>query len=680
MSKLLWLVPLCVGVSAPILCGQDLLMQSVSIELEQMVEDYVRETLISHRFSNSTDDLEFLFTPKAVDSTHLKHLDAEHRAESVVMQKDKGLSLQGGYAHNFAGALLEEDGIFYNWRTNAGVDWRVFKNGVVARRQTEHQKQLLWQSEKIKRENRLRHLSFQQSSDLVIYTFNKKKIDVIRNRLDILSRLEEVATKMFYMKFLQWEEVLVVRSKKMETQLFLDNYETYQKSVQLSPECLARDVQELPVFDLPFDQIEQAGFDTASQAAILAHELAALDHEFHWSKEVTLNAQLRYNYYQGGPGATYAGRDFLSGGLTVGMPLPFDRSARRQLKEAKKRTLISEFDTQHRNLKNELLKLYHDYEHALKQYVHFYYRKERLAVSIERGMRQKHLEDPNYSPMHVVDKLDELFGVDLELWDVQQQMYLKALEIFDLIGSGDIVPMIELKNYHLFSTRYNGTRAVYCAADELERMETKYLVEFLKFNKFGEVLVDIGGDLNLYLHYAALLDAASQEDFEVRLSFVPSSFAQPVLQELAASVDLALTPRIHLELRHLDPTDQAAVDRITSLLQDRAGSYDIALTVGLTSYGTLKHLEAYATSIDVIAEDSDDLVTLYYPLVHGGHPAAGKTRLLVSTEDFNNRLELDTFLDRLQDHLQMDRVSIDDMGGLMQLERQTIGWNEERGL
>ena len=110
-----------------------------------------------------------------------------------------------------------------------------------------------------------------------------------------------------------------------------------------------------------------------------------------------------------------------------------------------KPTLKTKYKSFNEGLQNELLTHFYEYQYALKQFVHFFYKKERLSVLIDRSLAQKHLEDPNYSPMHVVDKLDELFSVDLEILDIQQKLYLKALKIFTLIGVDDVLDFIDIK-------------------------------------------------------------------------------------------------------------------------------------------------------------------------------------------------------------------------------------------
>ncbi|RZV53843.1 MAG: hypothetical protein EX254_11745, partial [Flavobacteriaceae bacterium] len=108
----------------------DDLLNAIGIDLETMVDDYVSETFLASQFSQDVSDLPGLFCPSESDSGHIHVLESERLAEIALIDRDRSLELQGSYLNNFAGSLLEDDGIFYKWRSNTGLGWNLFRDGL----------------------------------------------------------------------------------------------------------------------------------------------------------------------------------------------------------------------------------------------------------------------------------------------------------------------------------------------------------------------------------------------------------------------------------------------------------------------------------------------------------------------------------------------------------------------
>ena len=681
MPREVFVLSLITAFCLPMSGQQEQIMSTISLQLEQLVDAYVKESLLKHEFPKDVNDLRFIFGPKSVDTLQLDHVQAEHLAHMTVIRRDNGIKLHSSYGNNFKGSVLEDDGIFYRWRANTGVDWSLLGGGLVDRKHQLEREQLRFEAVQAKQLQQLKELSYRKSFDHIIFTFNKEKVSVIENRLYLLSELLSVVEKMYYLRYAHWEAVLDVRSKKAETELFLNNYITYLKSIQLDPELRDRPISSLPIFDILFDEIKSKGVDTSAQHLALQKELQALEHQFHWAKDISLNAQLRYNYYNGGPGSSYQARDFMTAGLSLSIPIPYNKAANKSWMIAKQQKFKNEFETYQKGLNNELLNHYYEYEYAHKQYVNFFYKKERLAVSINRHIRKRNLEDPDYSPMQVVDKLDELFSVDLELIDIQQKMYLKALRIFTLIEAPDILPYIDVKDYNAFVNQYNTARQLFCAVDDLRNFETNFLIEFFKMNGVEEVVLDAGQDAETYLAYAALLDAAVGSDLKVRFMIDPIKGSRDLADDLQSLIQLSLTPYIHFDLTTalVDLAPQNYTE-ILETISDYARSYDITIAVPVqTDTSLLQSLLPSISIVHLVPDQSGLLASAYYPLLQDHQTRMGsKLNLIVKPEDFGTKLEMDQFINQLTKHLDLTKIGISSMSNLIALDKKTVGWHEER--
>lgn len=682
MYRIILLV--CIGllpIHSFITAQQEVLLSSISLQLEELVDDYVKESFLKHRFPREVDDLRLLFGPKAVDSLSVYNDQAEILAELKVIRNDHGLKLQSSYANNFAGSLLEDDGIFYQWRTFAGLDWDLLNNGLIAQKERALQKKLEYEAELASQNEKIKDFSYRKSFDFIIYTFNKQKIDIIQNRLNILTGLLSVIRSMYYLRYNHWEDVLDIMSKKSETEMFLKTYQTYLQSVHLDSQLISQDISTLPVFDILYTEIAKQGCDTVTSYMVYEKNIQALEHQFHWSKDVSLGAQVRYNYYNGGVAATYKSRDFVTAGLSFSIPIPFNQSAKKEWKEAKQQKIKTDFESYRDGLNNELLNHYHEYEYAHKQYINFFYKKEQLAVTINRSMRKRNLDDPDYSPMVVVDKLDELFSIDLELTDIQQKMYLKALKIFTLINAIDVLPFIDVKDYNLFVSQYKSDRLLFCSAADLRDYDTKFLIEFFRQNGIKEVTVEAGADSDTYLRYAALLDAATRNDLVVRFAIDPLLGTSTLAPDLNTEISLSLTPAIHFDLlAALSDPDNKNYTEIIETMDTYSRAFDISISVPAhIDQLLLKGMLPSVSRIHLVPGHSSQLVGIYqkFQAVTAGQSKSA-INLVVRPQDFGSKLELDDFVDELAGQFQLSAVGLYSMKELIGLDKKTVGWYEER--
>lgn len=679
MYRALILWAIAIFLYAPVIAQEDEMMASISVQLENLVDTYVKESLLKHQFSRDVNDLRLLFGPKAVDSIQLNSALEERAAEIQVIKDDKGVDLQANYLNNFAGSLLEEDGTFYQWRTSAGLNWDLFKGGLISQKHRLAQKKLEYEVMLAEQGSALTDLSYRKSFDYIIYTFNKEKVRVIERRLDVLSNLLEVVEKMYYLRYSHWEDVLNVMSKKAETEIFLRNFRTHLESIQIDSSLKDQPINNLPVFDLLFEEIEKRGIDTMTQSLVLEKNLKALDHQFHWSNNIDLSAQVRYNYYNGGINSDYNARDYVAGGLSISIPLPFAQSSRREWKNAKQKKFILDYKSFQEGLDNELLTHYYEYEYTHRQYVQYFYKKEQLAVGINRSIRQRRLADPEYSPMSVVDKLDQIFSVDLELIDIQQKMYLKALKIFSMINAQDILPYIDVKDYNLFVQKYNSDRILFCRGENLLEYEPNFLIEFSLQNGIKEICVEAGASSETYLNYAALLDAAVGTDLTIRFSVDPLMVESTLASDLSTLTSLSLTPKMHISLVSSLAAEPDDYREIIETLTNFRKNFDISVSVPLKTKDTLfKTLLSIVNKIYVVPERNQELNTEYPALIRRiGRLSAGMIYPVVRPGDFGTKLEMDNFLDQLVIQLRTDSAGIASLDDLIELDKKIVGWHEE---
>ena len=664
----------------------DVLMDDISQQLEDMVEAHLKNRLWEYEISTDTLNLGEIFQFEVQDSTQRLEALAVHRSQIDLLTKDKGLGFRAGFAKNIGASIIQEDGSFFDWRAQAGLDWNLFRDGLVSRQHQIRERELRWAAKQSEFDQLASDKNYRENFDFIIYTFNRRKIALIKERLNLLDQLADINNKLFYLKFTQWESVLALLSKKTETELFLKNYETYLQSVEIDSARRSLNVQSLPIFNLDFDKIQAKGADTTVQHRSLVNNLAAIDHQHHWTKDLSLNTQLRYNYYDGAVTSQFDARDFLSVGFTLGIPIPFKGSSNKKLISNKKKKLEGEYQEYLSIAENDLLTHFYEYQYTLKQFVHSFYKKARMAVLIERNLSQRNLQDPNYSPMQVVDRLDDLFSVDLDLLDIQQRLYLKALKIFHMIGAQNIVPFIQMLDYSYGTKKFASGTSIFLDHPDFSDLAGNFIAEYVQYNDIRELVINADNQPELYIKYAELLDHVHENGLplEIRFSLRPEDFSFAALEELREEAGFALTPFLHLDFRAYSsdtlPGHPHLITHINTVVAALAVSNNVSVSLPLEGSESLrKALYANVSRIHVLPNKSEDLAGLFALVTGQTGEDPQKIQLTLKPKDFNSRLEMDNFSRELKDHLKLTNVGISSLGDMLHLERQTVGWHEERG-
>ncbi len=658
------------------LSQQDQLLTSISDELETKVEAYVVKSLLEEEFSQNITDLQWIFRQISVDSSITTPSDRERLAEIKRIRSNKGIRLSSSYQSNLGSSIFDDEGSFYNWRLGSGFQVNILKGGFVGNAHKVLQKELQHEARKKSESDQIRAHTLEGIKDYISYSFNMKKVAVIDSRLDILKSLLNVTEKMYYLRYIHWEEVLDIMAKKTETELLRKTYDTYIRSIQLDSTIASKPLTTTPIFTFDFDQLKAHGLDTLSRYQALDQQIRALNHQHHWTNEVSLSAHLRYNHYNGGTDFLYNRRDLTTAGMTLSLPIPFGSSANKEWKIAKQEKLNSLYQDENEKINNKILNIYYEHEFVHQQYINTFYEKERLANKIMRGLRKRDFESDDYSPKDVVNKLDQLLGLDLRLIDLQEEMYITALDLFNLIDGSDILDFIRVQDYNENASQYSYERIIYCDAEELKKYEANYLIEILEQNQISEIVVNGSADSESYLAYAALLDESIGRDLKIWFSIDLSPGKSKLSADLDDIVNMSLTPFIHFNLSTMSLEDLPR--DLNATIADLAGSHRVSASLPFRQQSDMiANLIPLVDYITLVADDSKSWMSRYYIISSITQQHNDKLNLAIHPGDFNTKLQLDDFIDQVLLHFGMREVSISSLDDLIDLDRKTLNWHEK---
>ncbi len=683
MKKLLLIVCFVTGLFSLNSTGQsDAIFTDITNNLDKLITDYLDASLLRHNFPDDPGFLQFLFKPKSVDSILFKATNERFNREIKLAKQDIGLNIRTGAIFNLKESLFEEDGVFYRNRYQVGLDWDFFKSGLIENRLKAKQLRAEGNAHRLAEYSKMKDQSYQYIFSQIIYTFNKLKIDIVRHRHQFLDEQLAIAYKMFYLKYIHWEEVLQILSKKAQSELFVNNYSTYVSDVLLPEGIKEVPIGPLPVFNIMFENILATGVDTLPAKLVSEQKINALQYQMNPLKDIGLSGFVRYNRYQQSE-LGESNRDFMSAGMQMEIPIPLGIKSRQKLRKAKE-TLISlekqaDYDKQY----NEILNHFYEYEYTLKRFIEFYHQKQKAIYGIQRAMRKRDLLDPDYSPMIIVDKLDDVYSLDLELLDLQQILYLKALKIHSYLPDLDILSFIEIKDYNQIFAKYHTQKSLYVWSSTFRELSLNYLMEYFKYNSFQEVIISTNLEEALDQKLLTLDSLCLDADIHVSYLIGKNSWLKGSIDEAIAKINSLPFHSIHLDIEpHTfdDWSENEAMyqEKYLRLLRSIAQNHDVSVSIPVFySESFLDGVYEIAERVYVMAYENKDVAYIKRKTAEEYQRGKNRTILSIRCKDFANRYELEQFINILRGELDISAIAVQDLKSMLDLEEKTIGLHEE---
>lgn len=151
-----------------------------------------------------------------------------------------------------------------------------------------------------------------------------------------------------------------------------------------------------------------------------------------WNDYV-LRPFVRFNMLQ--PDA-YSIKNYASVGLSASMPIKFKSRSQSEI-EARLKIVENEQEINQFASGNELLNHYYEFQFKKTQYTSFYFKKLKIEERLRKEMVMRDFNDEGFSPLRVLQILEEKLAVESELVDLKKDMYLKLLKIFTYLDVDD---------------------------------------------------------------------------------------------------------------------------------------------------------------------------------------------------------------------------------------------------
>lgn len=377
--------------------------------------------------------------PVIIDQTSVdiqKHIYESYTLRANIMRADKGLSVITNNQFNFD-TQYDEDDIWYRARYINGVEWDILSGGLVENKRraeildNELQMKLLENknanSGKISYENR----------NQIIYYFNKKKVEVLKARLDISNSKMDILTDLAESGEIRTTMLLEAHKQMIEINGQFNLYASFNEGLKTMLDTNRITTKRLlPPFDVNVVALKALSGMQYNPNKMMELQAKNDKLRYNWLNEVDLSTGVRYNYYQRlGDGFN---RGFMSANLTARIPLrifQMDYLALTKLQQEEVKLNMRQED----ELKwLEISNLVYELRYKQKQFSNML-EKQRLHHDLLKNFQGlKKIEDPSFQPIVGLNALDEFWSMEIEKIDLLQQMYLKLGEIQEKIPNESI--------------------------------------------------------------------------------------------------------------------------------------------------------------------------------------------------------------------------------------------------
>ena len=602
--------------------------------------------------------------------------------QKELIERDYGLAITGGYTENIDPTVNDlDDNLIYSRKIGMGVEWSLLNNGFY-----ENRVQARILEDKIQRNQMMNDATsesyhFLERFDYTIFIFNKVKIDLLHKRRDQLQSQYDIIENLVLLKMLKKEDVINIQTRLAEVESLINVYQSYNDYLAVNEDSISFDYSNLPLIDLNYESIfSMMGMQTDSLLSTNVYT-----NYYSWYHQITLGTYFKYNYYDLlGPES----RSFFSAGLNFSVPIPFNHKLQNEV-EAERWKYENEKLVQGRiDLQENILNIGYEFRYKLKQFVGFYQKRKIFMERLRIEKVKVRLGDANVDPLAGLELYDDLLQIDIELVDLLQNLYLKALKIHSAIPHADIRDVVKTQSTKELSQYIDKKeRSVYVWSKTFEDYSPVFLAEYVIYNEFEKVVVavhendSLKKEKELFMNYAA-------ENGDVYFMFGNNDmmFEKDVEGQINKILNeyKAITPKgIHLDIEP-HTFDNWATEKQILLNQyiEYVGKVStvckakkLELSISIPLYYGPEAVDKLLVLVDYIYFMCyENIKTDYLVNKLTTYIDNGKDKIVVAlrTEDFVNRIEMEAKIKEIEKLTGITRFAYHDLRRMVAFDRKSI--------
>lgn len=605
-------------------------------------------------------------------------------AYEKLLKKQIGLSMNADAIQNFNQSQLDlEEGMLYNRRYNAGIEWNILSGGYF-------DSKAKLQSLPAER-NYFNHLVNNESKDdfglkmnECIYWFNEQKKRLLVERERILTSQINYLENLYFAKKISKEQLLKTQTRIAEINGMKGIFNSYNQHIDSRFDSTLLGA-EVPLYDLNYNYFFGMLNTRELEDSMRLFLEENLMRESAWYNEIKLKTYARYNVFDlisNSP--SY--RRFFSVGVSVGVPIPFTNKEQDAVNKYKAQKQLYTLDTDLKNQRIELLNLAYEFRYQLKQYIIFHQKRILANEALRRERVKSKMLNTDFNPFQGLELIDNLLQIDIELLDLKQNLYIKLLRIHSKQNNlplDSMIVQLDLPNYFDFEDETN--RGVYVWSKVFETQNPSFIHEYIVYNQFDEAYIAVSNNDKFIAAKTALVKTLNKSEVAVypmigQNKLLDSDDFEGDLEALLAPFKNWKVDGIHLDIEpHVRPdwksnkaelmaryTEIINYARILSNEKGWKLSIDIPISMDTA------HVNRLFPKVEMIRFMCYENVKPEYLIRKLSVYSKNKEKIMVAlrTEDFTSRTEMEQFAKMLFKETGIKCYGFHDLYRLIELDKK----------
>ncbi len=642
---------------------------------EKSYERVFMRSLVSE-FDEST------FSTDALNDLNIELIEA--------LKADIGLDFYSSAVYNFEPGITDTEDLFYRSRINAGLDWQILKSGLVGNKRKIRELELQNQINTLTTLQSKRETQYVYLYNYIIYLFNKRQLDYVRQRIEIIDNFLEISGQMYLVRATRWEDIVGLRNRKETLENIQRNLSKYNEGFEQTYAGLGfnRDVNvdRLPLIELDakriFQGVEVDSLDNRLNALLKEQ----LDHKYNRNRDLSLRAFARYNLYDDGDFTTEGIRTYSSVGATFTAPL-FQNKNNQQIAEKELAVIQSEKARRQQEVNNSLLNQYYEYEYVFKSYMEFFGNKGVVLERLRRELTKDDMNDRSFSPLNAIHQIDQIYAIETDLLDIKQNLYLKILRIYTDMGLENSTQIGDEVILDGFFDKVVGERSLYVWSKGFERFSIQFLSNYIANNDFRKIYLSPGTEKNDKIDEFLQLEKL-QSVTTYRL-IGENSYARDgnsegllnIVEQVNASDYNGI--QLDIEPQTFDDWDTKKDEYLNNLVNVTRAAREAldstkAISISIPNHfpeATIEALAALVDEIVVMSYERPELDFVIRKLEEERRLAGDKLVVAFRTKDFRDRVVMEEFILEFIQKTGIENIAIHDLDNLISLDQKTISGN-----
>ncbi len=630
-----------------------------------------------------------LYAIRANDSVTIADYQKKvNDAKIARLKQDIGLDGTASYLENFNPGFGSDDNLIYNRRFQAGVDWNILSDGIISNR---YKQQILKNEtaiQSLKPKTKIAGDEYIAISHKIIYAFNIHKIKLLEKRQQIINDKITIANELYLLKHLPRIELLNIMQQQVDIGSMNQIYQSYndQLAMQLDPNTLPKNV--LPLFDVDISKTFSFSENKAANDSILKLQIQNLELSNKPLSDIRLNTQLRYNYYDLVSNSV-ASRSFLSAGIGLSVPIPLGVKANKNVVTAQAKLLEYQQKELATSTETDLLNSFYEFRYKLKQYNNFFEKRKRYEELIRVERVKQKFGDFEFNPLAALNLLDEVLSVDIELLDLQQEMYLQLLDINAKIPGSEVATFIQPYKVDTLKIVHEKTnKALYIWSEAQTKYTPEFIEEYVRLNKISTAIISLRKDQANKQEAINLFTKLNSKGIQSELlvgnnKLLSAKDPTTYLDSITNGIDLKLVSAIHLDvephvLGDYETNKDKYLNQYVELLK-KAKVYctqkGLKLTVSIPVFypeTILKEIYAQSDLVYLMAYEHPNAEFIIRKTKEEFGFDASKTIIALRAKDFKNRTECEKLINELSTTLNTSKFALHDLETFVKLDELSV--------